>query len=132
MPDLTDHGLEPYVTDIEEATVDNANFRSTLWTGAHLQLTVMSIAVGGDIGLEVHPDNDQFLRVEQGTGRVQMGRERTTSPSTKKSRRTGPSSCRLVSGTTSPISETSRSRSTPSTGRPTTSPARSMRRSRTP
>lgn len=74
MPDLTDHGLMPYVIDIEEATVDNAAFRSTLWTGVHLQLTVMSVPVGGDIGLEVHPDNDQFLRVEQGRGRVQMGR----------------------------------------------------------
>lgn len=73
MSDVSDHGREPYVTDIEEATLSNTNFRSTVWTGAHLQLTVMSISVGGDIGLEVHPDNDQFLRVEQGRGRVQMG-----------------------------------------------------------
>lgn len=76
MPDVTDHGPEPYVTDIEKATVSNTNFRTTLWTGRHLQLTVMSIPVGGDIGLEVHPDNDQFLRVERGKGRVQMGPEK--------------------------------------------------------
>ena len=53
--------------------INNDNFRTTLWTGAHLQLTLMSIPVGGDIGLEVHPKNDQFLRLEKGKGRVQMG-----------------------------------------------------------
>jgi len=73
MPDLTDHGPHPYVLDIEEATLGNPNFRATLWTGAHLQLTVMCIPAGDDIGLEVHPTHDQFLRVEQGAGRVQMG-----------------------------------------------------------
>ena len=73
MPDLTDHGPQPYVLDIEEATLGNPNFRATLWTGEHLQLTVMSIPVGGDVGLEKHPDNDQFLRIEQGHGRVEMG-----------------------------------------------------------
>lgn len=73
MTDLTDHGPKPYVLDIEAATLANPNFRSTLWTGEHLQLTVMSIPVGGDIGLEVHPENDQFLRLEQGRGLVEMG-----------------------------------------------------------
>jgi len=68
-----DRGKEPYVVDIESKTVNNDNFRTTLWTGAHLQLTLMSIPVGGDIGLEVHPKNDQFLRLEKGKGRVQMG-----------------------------------------------------------
>ena len=68
----TDHGKQPYVVDIEKTTLDNANFRTTLWTGAHLQLTVMSIPVGGDIGLEVHPENDQFLRLEQGKGLVEI------------------------------------------------------------
>ena len=73
MPDLTDHGPQPYVLDIEDATINNTNFRSTLWTGSHLQLTVMSIPVGGDIGLEAHMDNDQFIRIESGHGRVEMG-----------------------------------------------------------
>ena len=77
MPDLSDHGLKPYVLDIEDTTLQNPNFRSTIWTGKHLQLTVMSIPVGGDIGLEIHPDNDQFLRIEQGTGRVEMGPSQT-------------------------------------------------------
>lgn len=73
MPDPTDHGPNPYVVDIEKATLANETYRTTLWTGANLQLTVMSIQPGHDIGLEVHPDHDQFLRVEEGTGRVQMG-----------------------------------------------------------
>ena len=73
MTDFTDHGPHPYVVDIEDATLANENFRTTLWTGEKLQLTVMSIPVGGDIGLEVHEDTDQFLRLEQGRGRVQMG-----------------------------------------------------------
>lgn len=73
MPDLTDHGPEPYVLDIEKATLENDNFRATLWTGKNLQLTVMSIPVGECIGLEVHEENDQFLRIEAGRGRCEMG-----------------------------------------------------------
>ena len=46
---------------------------TTLWTGEKLQLTVMEIPVGGDIGLEVHNENDQFIRIEQGDGLCQMG-----------------------------------------------------------
>lgn len=69
----TDAGPNPYVVDIESATIDNSTFRTTLWTGKNLQMTVMSIDVGGDIGLEVHEHGDQFLRVEQGRARVQMG-----------------------------------------------------------
>jgi mannose-6-phosphate isomerase-like protein (cupin superfamily) len=69
----SDAGPEPFVVDVEEATLDNTNFRTTLWTGDHLQLTVMSIPPGDDIGLEVHPHGDQFLRVERGRARVQMG-----------------------------------------------------------
>jgi len=73
MADLTDHGPNPYVIDIEDATLANQNFRATLWTGAHLQLTVMTIPPGESIGLEAHHDTDQFLRIEQGEGRVEMG-----------------------------------------------------------
>ena len=71
--DMTDHGPHPYVIDIEEATVSNETYRTTLWTGKNLQLTVMAIAPGDDSGLEVHEDHDQFLRIEDGRGRVQMG-----------------------------------------------------------
>lgn len=70
---MTDFGPEPYVTNIEEDTVATIDFRRVAWTGAHLQLTLMSIAVGEDIGLERHDDTDQFLRIEQGTALVKMG-----------------------------------------------------------
>ncbi|MFL0578979.1 cupin domain-containing protein [Dietzia sp. 179-F 9C3 NHS] len=69
----TDHGPNPYVVNIEDETLGNTNYRTTLWTGKYMQMTVMAIAPGDDIGLEVHEDHDQFLRVEQGRGRVQMG-----------------------------------------------------------
>ncbi|MBP2239494.1 mannose-6-phosphate isomerase-like protein (cupin superfamily) [Cytobacillus eiseniae] len=68
-----DHGKQPYVVNIEEAAKKNKTFRTALWTGNHLQVTVMSIRVGEDIGLEVHPRTDQFLRIEEGQGIVQMG-----------------------------------------------------------
>lgn len=69
----TDHGKKPYVIDIEQETLDNTNYRTTLWTGAHMQLTVMEIQPGDDIGLEVHPDVDQFIRIEDGKGTCLMG-----------------------------------------------------------
>ena len=71
--DMQDHGPNPYVVKLDEATVANPNYRTTVWTGAHLQLTLMCIPPGGDIGLEVHPHTDQFLRFEQGTGETRMG-----------------------------------------------------------
>lgn len=70
---LNDYGPEPFVVNIEAATRQNCNYRTALWTGNHLQLTLMSIRVGEDIGLEIHPDTDQFLRIEQGQGIVRMG-----------------------------------------------------------
>jgi mannose-6-phosphate isomerase-like protein (cupin superfamily) len=68
-----DTGPQPFVVDIETATLANQNYRTTLWTGTNLQLTVMSIEPGRDIGLEVHHDRDQFLRIEAGRARVQIG-----------------------------------------------------------
>jgi mannose-6-phosphate isomerase-like protein (cupin superfamily) len=62
-----------WVADIERATLDNTNFRTVIFTGEHTQLTVMRLAAGEDIGLETHPDNDQFIRIEQGTGRAELG-----------------------------------------------------------
>lgn len=70
---IRDRGNEPYVVNIEKATEENKNFRTALWTGKHLQVTLMNILPGQDIGLEVHPDVDQFLRIEQGQGMVLMG-----------------------------------------------------------
>lgn len=71
--DLRDYGKDPFVMNIDEATLQNENFRTALWTGTNLQVTLMSIPVGGDIGGEVHTKEDQFLRLEQGKGRVIMG-----------------------------------------------------------
>ncbi|MBU3188806.1 cupin domain-containing protein [Clostridium bowmanii] len=70
---LKDYGAEPFVVNIEEATKQNNTYRTALWTGSHLQLTLMSIKVGEDIGLEAHPNLDQFIRVEEGQGLVKMG-----------------------------------------------------------
>ncbi|OIJ15235.1 cupin [Anaerobacillus arseniciselenatis] len=70
---IKDYGSNPYVVNIEKATKENDTFRTALWTGEYLQLALMSIGVGEDIGLEVHPDHDQFIRIEEGQGLVQMG-----------------------------------------------------------
>lgn len=63
-----------WVADIEQATLENTDFRRVLHTGSHAQLTVMRLAPGEEIGLEMHPDLDQFLRLEQGSARVTLGR----------------------------------------------------------
>ncbi|HRZ86276.1 MAG TPA: cupin domain-containing protein [bacterium] len=68
-----DHGGKPWVVDIEKLTTDNGQFRSTYWSGKDMQMTVMSIVPGGEIGLEAHPEGDQFIRVEAGEARVVMG-----------------------------------------------------------
>ncbi|HAX73749.1 MAG TPA: cupin domain-containing protein [Firmicutes bacterium] len=71
--ELKDYGPQPLVVNIEAATKANNNFRTVLWTGSHLQLTLMSLNVGEEIGLETHPNLDQFIRVEDGQGLVMMG-----------------------------------------------------------
>src|SRR5690606_33429020 len=71
-----DFGGQPYVVNIEAAADRNRTFRTAIWTGHHLQVTLMSINPGDDIGLEIHPNTDQFIRIEEGNGIVQMGRSR--------------------------------------------------------
>lgn len=73
---LQDYGSKPFVVNIEQATKQNNTYRTALWTGKYLQVTLMSINVGDDIGLEVHPTTDQFIRIEEGQGLVQMGDRR--------------------------------------------------------
>jgi mannose-6-phosphate isomerase-like protein (cupin superfamily) len=63
-----------WVGDIETITNANTTFRTVVHTGEHLQLTVMSLAVGENIGWEMHDSLDQFLRVESGTGTLKVGR----------------------------------------------------------
>lgn len=73
---LQDYGTRPFVVNIDQATKQNNNYRTALWTGKYFQVTLMSINVGEDIGLEVHPTTDQFIRIEEGQGLVQMGDSR--------------------------------------------------------
>lgn len=70
---IEDIGPRPQSFDLEQATRDNEHYRSVAWSGRYLQLTLMSIPPGGDIGLEVHPETDQFIRLDAGRGRVEMG-----------------------------------------------------------
>jgi len=70
---IKDIGPQPQSFNIEGATKENTSYRSVAWSGRYLQVTLMSIPVGRDIGLEAHPETDQFLRLDAGTGRVQMG-----------------------------------------------------------
>lgn len=70
---LRDYGSRPFVVNIDQAAKQNNTYRTALWTGKHFQVTLMSINVGDDIGLEVHPTTDQFIRIEEGQGLVQMG-----------------------------------------------------------
>ena len=70
---LKDYGPEPFVVNIDKATKQNNTYRTALWTGDNLQVTLMSIGVGDDIGLEVHPSVDQFIRIEEGQGLVKIG-----------------------------------------------------------
>lgn len=72
-PELRDYGDEPLIVNIDHLAKLNPNYRTALWTGKDLQVTLMSIPVRGDIGLEIHPDTDQFIRIESGRAQVLMG-----------------------------------------------------------
>jgi mannose-6-phosphate isomerase-like protein (cupin superfamily) len=65
--------MEPWIGDIGKEAHDNENFRTVLFTARHEQLVVMRLRPGEDIGNEVHHHTDQFLRIEQGRGRVDLG-----------------------------------------------------------
>ena len=62
--------MKGFVADIEELTQENTDFRRVLYTGTNLQLVLMAIEPGEEIGEEVHEDRDQFFRVEKGKGEV--------------------------------------------------------------
>lgn len=70
---IKDIGPDPTSFDLEDATRSNPNYRTVAWTGRYLQVTLMSIGPGKSIGLEVHPETDQFLRLDAGQGRCVMG-----------------------------------------------------------
>ncbi|MBD3366305.1 cupin domain-containing protein [candidate division WWE3 bacterium] len=62
--------MKNYIDNIENQTLDNTNFRKVLFTGEHSQLVVMSLEPSENIGMEVHPDVDQFIRIEEGKGKA--------------------------------------------------------------
>lgn len=70
---IKDYGAVPVIFDMEAMAKMNNNFRAALWTGTHLQLTLMSLQPGDDIGVEMHPNVDQFIRIEQGDGIIAIG-----------------------------------------------------------
>ena len=69
--------MKGFVEDIEELTEDNKDYRRVLYTGKHLQLVLMALQPGEEIGEEVHEDHDQFFRVEKGKGEVWIDGVRT-------------------------------------------------------
>ncbi len=69
--------MKGFVEDIEELTEENNDYRRVLYTGKHMQLVVMSLAPGEEIGEEVHADGDQFFRVEKGKGEVWIDGKKT-------------------------------------------------------
>lgn len=73
---IRDYGPEPLIVNIDRLAKMNTNFRTALWTGNHLQITLMSIPPGGDIGVEMHPNLDQFIRIESGNALALMGKSR--------------------------------------------------------
>ena len=66
-----------FIGDLEDVAEDNVDYRRVLYTGAFLQLVVMSLAPGEQIGMEVHPDTDQFFHIEDGEGLVEIDGVRT-------------------------------------------------------
>ena len=71
-----DYGPVPVIFDMDSMAKTNDTFRTAIWTGNHLQVVLMSLQPGEDIGVEVHPDVDQFIRIEQGDGIVEIGNSR--------------------------------------------------------
>jgi mannose-6-phosphate isomerase-like protein (cupin superfamily) len=62
--------MKGYCENIERRTLENEDFRRVLYTGKNIQLVLMTLPPGCDIGEEVHPDRDQFFRIEEGQGEV--------------------------------------------------------------
>ena len=68
-----EEGAKPCLINIRGEVLRNQNYRKVIWTGEYLQVTVMSIPVGGEIGLEMHNDLEQLIKVESGFANVYMG-----------------------------------------------------------
>lgn len=69
-----DNGPDPYILDMEQLAVNYSDFRTAVWTGCHMQMTLMCIPPCGEVGLEMHHDTDQLIRIEQGRAAVIIGK----------------------------------------------------------
>lgn len=69
----TDYYKKPYTANLMKKAIENTNYRTVFWTGCHIQMTLMCIPVCSDIGMEIHNETDQLIRVEQGMAMVEMG-----------------------------------------------------------
>ena len=74
---IIDYGGKPIALNIDKMAKTNQYFRTALWSGEYLQVTLMSIPVGTDIGAEMHPNLDQFLRIEDGCALVMTGKRKS-------------------------------------------------------
>lgn len=73
---ITDYGPKPFSTNIDRMALMNKNYRAALWTGCHLQVTLMCIPTGGEIGLEIHEDTDQFIKIVDGNAMAFIGQSK--------------------------------------------------------
>lgn len=76
-PEIKDYGEKAVIININRLAKENRNYRTCLWSGRNMQVTLMSIPVGGDIGLEIHRGLDQFIRVEDGFALIMMGKTKS-------------------------------------------------------
>lgn len=73
--------MNGYITNIENDTLSNQNFRKVLYTGPNSQLVVMTLQPGEEIGTETHPDTDQYIRIQTGVAKVLIdGEEQVVGP----------------------------------------------------
>ena len=76
MPQIKDYGAKPLIVNIDGFAKLNQNYRTALWTGKDLHVTLMSIAIGADMRVEMHHDTDQFIRIESGYALAIMGKNK--------------------------------------------------------
>ena len=71
--EINEHGPSPYIANVGQYAMANSFYRTVFWTGCHMQMTLMSIPICSDIGVEVHEDTDQIIRIEQGRAQLILG-----------------------------------------------------------
>jgi mannose-6-phosphate isomerase-like protein (cupin superfamily) len=69
--------MKAFIADIEDRTESNSNFRHVIYTGPHMQLVLMALEPGEEIGEEIHEGTDQFFRVEEGKGEIWVDGHKT-------------------------------------------------------